>query len=177
MTIKAIRTTYKGIEFRSRTEARWALYFDELGIPWEYEREGYELAAGWYVPDFWLPRQEIWWEVKGQHPTEKEIAMAHELAAVEGHNVYIAVGGPSEQANSDGAFVLDEHPGVWNVSQRWAECLICGRLGVVFGGQPEWRQMCGHPENVPHNRSYEIAESRMDRAIEATKRQSFWEPK
>lgn len=38
MTIKAIRTTYKGIEFRGRTEARWALFFDELGIPWEYER-------------------------------------------------------------------------------------------------------------------------------------------
>jgi len=35
--VTAIQTTYRGIRFRSRTEARWAAFFDELGWPWEYE--------------------------------------------------------------------------------------------------------------------------------------------
>lgn len=51
--IKAIQTFYKGYKFRSRLEARWAVFFDALGLKWEYEPEGYELPDGsWYLPDF-----------------------------------------------------------------------------------------------------------------------------
>lgn len=53
--IKAIETVYKGITFRSRLEARWAVFFDQIGIKWVYEHEGYETPMGRYVPDFWLP--------------------------------------------------------------------------------------------------------------------------
>jgi hypothetical protein len=57
--IKPIDTLYKGYLFRSRLEARWAKFFDALGIQWEYEKEGYDLGdAGWYLPDFWLPQVE-----------------------------------------------------------------------------------------------------------------------
>ena len=53
MAIKAIQTVYKGYKFRSRLEARWAIFFDALGIDWGYEVEGYELSDGtWYLPDF-----------------------------------------------------------------------------------------------------------------------------
>lgn len=44
-TIKAIKTEYKGYRFRSRLEARWAVFFDALGVRWEYEKEGYELPS------------------------------------------------------------------------------------------------------------------------------------
>lgn len=65
--IKAIETQYKGYRFRSRLEARWAVFFDALGIEWEYEKEGYDLGeAGWYLPDFWLPEFGIWVEIKGK---------------------------------------------------------------------------------------------------------------
>ena len=40
--IKSIETNYKGYRFRSRTEARYAIFFDELGIKWEYELEGFK---------------------------------------------------------------------------------------------------------------------------------------
>lgn len=53
--IRAIETKYKGFRFRSRTEARWAVFFDAAGIRWEYEPEGYVLQSGPYLPDFWLP--------------------------------------------------------------------------------------------------------------------------
>lgn len=52
-SIKPIETTYNGYRFRSRLEARWAVFFDTLGIVYEYEPEGFELESGKrYLPDF-----------------------------------------------------------------------------------------------------------------------------
>ena len=53
MIIKAIETRYKGYRFRSRLEARWAVFFDACGYQWEYEPEGFHLPCGThYLPDF-----------------------------------------------------------------------------------------------------------------------------
>ena len=53
--MKAIQTEYKGYLFRSRLEARWAVFFDACGVRWEYEPEGYILPNGkFYLPDFLL---------------------------------------------------------------------------------------------------------------------------
>jgi hypothetical protein len=56
-----LQTHYKGTLFRSRLEARWALFFDTLGIDWEYEPEKVALGgvAGNIIPDFWLPTLEV----------------------------------------------------------------------------------------------------------------------
>jgi hypothetical protein len=54
VTLTPIETTYHGARFRSRLEARWAVCFSSLGIPWEYEPEGYRLDKGPYLPDFRL---------------------------------------------------------------------------------------------------------------------------
>lgn len=86
--IKAIETTYKGYRFRSRTEARWAVFFDALGVTWEYEPEGFDLTEAYqdyavtqqhrvqklpclkkgerllYLPDFYLPQQKRYIEIK-----------------------------------------------------------------------------------------------------------------
>lgn len=53
--IKPIETRYDGTLFRSRLEARWAVFFNRMGIRWTYEKEGYETPLGRYLPDFWLP--------------------------------------------------------------------------------------------------------------------------
>ena len=53
--MKVIETEYKGYRFRSRLEARWAVFFDACGVRWEYEPEGYVLPDGqYYLPDFLL---------------------------------------------------------------------------------------------------------------------------
>ena len=53
--IKAIQTEYNGYLFRSRLEARWAVFFDACGVDYEYEPEGYQLDNGLlYLPDFLL---------------------------------------------------------------------------------------------------------------------------
>lgn len=76
---KPIETHYGGYRFRSRLEARWAVFFDALGIRYEYEKEGYKLASGKYLPDFWLPDWKMWVEIKGRTPSEREQRLASEL--------------------------------------------------------------------------------------------------
>ena len=67
--IKAIETEYKGYKFRSRLEARWAVFFDKMGYKWQYELEGYrtnyDKNSIFYLPDFYLPDFHTWVEVKG----------------------------------------------------------------------------------------------------------------
>jgi hypothetical protein len=62
--MKPIETQYHGHRFRSRLEARWAVFFDTLGIEYWYEHEGFDLDGLWYLPDFWLPQYECWIEIK-----------------------------------------------------------------------------------------------------------------
>jgi hypothetical protein len=53
--IRPIATRHGGVLFRSRLEARWALFFDCLHIPWEYEPQGFDIGDGQaYLPDFIL---------------------------------------------------------------------------------------------------------------------------
>lgn len=80
MEIKAIETVYKGYRFRSRLEARWAVFFDALGWNWEYEQEGFELESGRYLPDFFFPEINYYAEVKGVEATEIEIKKCLELS-------------------------------------------------------------------------------------------------
>lgn len=64
--LRAIETTYAGCRFRSRLEARWAVFFDHLRIAWKYEHQGFETPDGLrYLPDFFLPAMRIFAEVKG----------------------------------------------------------------------------------------------------------------
>lgn len=72
--MKAIDTIYNGYKFRSRLEARWAVYFTEIGWQYDYEKEGFELEDGtWYLPDFYLPQIHTWIEVKPDIVTEEDI--------------------------------------------------------------------------------------------------------
>lgn len=64
--LRAIETTYLGYRFRSRLEARWAAFLTRLGVKFEYESEGYDLNGTRYLPDFWLPGNRTFIEVKAQ---------------------------------------------------------------------------------------------------------------
>ena len=97
--LRAIETAFKGYRFRSRLEARWAVFFDSLGIPWEYEKEGYDLDGVWYLPDFWLPKQQMWVEVKGAQPNivdDEGLRKAEVLAAHSGKLVLVVCGSIGE---------------------------------------------------------------------------------
>lgn len=86
---KAIETHYNDYRFRSRLEARWAVFFDTLGVRYIYEREGFDLGmAGWYLPDFWLPQFDCWVEIKG-NPTPESSAKSYALAKHTGKLVFM----------------------------------------------------------------------------------------
>lgn len=70
--IKPIETVYNGYRFRSRLEARWAVFFYMAGIKYEYEPEGFEVNGHLYLPDFYFPKYDIFGEVKGKPFTNEE---------------------------------------------------------------------------------------------------------
>jgi hypothetical protein len=98
---KPIETRYKGYRFRSRLEARWAVFFDELDINYHYELEGFELNEEWYLPDFYLPDEEpsSWIEVKPEVPSSQTewkelLKLLIELAKYKRENVIAILGEP-----------------------------------------------------------------------------------
>jgi hypothetical protein len=95
--IKAIETNYCGYRFRSRLEARYAVFFNALGIKWEYEFEGFVLPSGeYYLPDFFLPTFDggTYVEVKPKELTAEEREKCWQLCIGLKTNVWLAVGTP-----------------------------------------------------------------------------------
>ena len=108
MSIQAIETEYNGYKFRSRLEARWAVFFDALGIRYEYEKEGYQLSNityenqygyrtvmpgdVYYLPDFFLPDRDVWIEIKGDKCSDDDMNKAIRLHKSSGKTVCIAEG-------------------------------------------------------------------------------------
>jgi hypothetical protein len=96
-TIKSIPTSYAGINFRSRLEAKWAAFFDLCGWKWSYEPEGFD---GW-IPDFSLGELPTLVEVK-PFLREEEWKSCIEKIVASGckHNVVLL--------GSDATFFLDD---------------------------------------------------------------------
>jgi len=92
--MRAIETNYKGCRFRSRSEARWAVFFDRIGVTWRYEEQGFEFSGTRYLPDFWVPDWNIWVEIKGLEPTPEEIEKCRLLSEASGKHVLLISGEP-----------------------------------------------------------------------------------
>jgi len=113
--IKAIETSYRGCRFRSRLEARWAVFFDALGIKWEYEKEGFELDGRRYLPDFWIPYEAAesgwgWWiEIKPTPLDKSQIELLSALAKETGHRTYALCGEPWPDKHSVWEFQHHHH--------------------------------------------------------------------
>jgi len=175
--IKAIETYYKGCHFRSRLEARWAVFFDALGVEWSYEPEGFEwparpadpddddgpfgyglpeLFGGYYLPDFWLPSINTWFEVKGPEPDAEEWRILSEFRWTADGRLVVAVGDipyntdlsgypPAfSSANSLGLQTTDDY------NYAWCSCPRCGKFGIEYearGGRV-CGQRCGRPADA-----------------------------
>lgn len=146
--IKPIETRYKGYRFRSRLEARWAVFFDALGIEWEYEKEGYNLGEhGCYLPDFWLPRVgsrcigSCWVEVKPPVVQgDDKLSALVQLTKQDG----ILVTGPpqawSARSRQDGWYEYsfippsDKHEtdASWDNYMGLVQCFDCGQLKFEY---------------------------------------------
>lgn len=134
-TYRVIPTWYNGQKFRSRTEARWAVFFDRQGIEWEYEKEGYDLQGHWYLPDFWLPQVGVWAEVKGKRFEALENLKCIHLALFTGSPCLKLVGSPEVRA-----YMASEPDGQHQeyvlllAGSSLSQCLYCvGDSGYLSG--------------------------------------------
>lgn len=135
---RPIPTQYAGVRFRSRLEARWAVFFDSLGIRWVYEPDGLEIDGIWYLPDFWLPDLRRFFEVKPtrealDHGMPKIRALAESLPC----EVYASHEGvfPREPFSPEGFEMCASIAPTWLVcSLCWCECPACGELFVTAPG-------------------------------------------
>lgn len=172
--LKAIETRYNGYRFRSRLEARWAVFFDTLGVRYEYEPEGFDLDGLWYLPDFWLPEQRTWIEVKPETPggedlekiqrfanvlrglpaTEDRLALPDDTA--EPPQFVVLVGGPG-LSHSNGGDVPDSHEQYspyWDNYMEWTCCPGCGMVGIRFSGRGDYLG-CSCPESTNRKAGYD----------------------
>jgi hypothetical protein len=181
---RAINTQYAGRLFRSRLEARWAVFYNALGIPWMYEPEGFLLSDGAdsvaYLPDFYLPTLNCFIEIKPQEPSSTEQHKAAVLAQETGTRVFIFFGMPghhvfdgypSGQPGYDSAYLwdgtyLDEtgtRMGAFDNCYSWCVCLRCGEFGIEFQGRSE-RLSCRCYAN--ENRCYTYDDARVLKAYD-----------
>lgn len=147
-----IQTRYKGYHFRSRLEARWAVFMDALGLTWEYEPQGFDLDGVWYLPDFWLPFDRLWLEVKPFLETYEQSLDSHQkallLVAHTGQRAVQLKGGLDPiQAEEGGAHLIYRPDGEggsdWRGGVQWATCLECGRVSICDGSGHN-PMPCGH---------------------------------
>ncbi len=130
MTVKAIQTRYAGCHFRSRLEARWAVFFDALGISWEYEPQGYQhepWADGtvWrYLPDFYLPDLGCFVEVKGNTSQ-----ITDDYLTMLGHVGHFLPGVHSSWGTTRGLVLLGEIPRT-DHGQKWSHCHLTHHKGL-----------------------------------------------
>jgi hypothetical protein len=143
---KAIQTEYKGYRFRSRLEARWAVFLDSLGIPYEYEKDGYDLDGLWYLPDFWLPDHGCWLEIKAKMNWDDDSwDKAHKLAAHTGYPCYLVAGQawPEEYVILEFPATLPEDIHDTMSEGEFALCKRCDSL-AVREHENRWRRVGPH---------------------------------
>ncbi len=93
--IQAIETRFLGYRFRSRLEARWAVFFNSLRIEFQYEPEGFNLPDGLrYLPDFCLPQCRLYAEVKPLPLNPEELSKCRQLAIYSDMDTLLLVGPP-----------------------------------------------------------------------------------
>lgn len=130
--MKAIETVFDGYRFRSRLEARYAVFFKTLGIEYQYEVEGFDLDGVPYLPDFWLPKQQRWIEIKGQEPTSQELAKIEALEVATGYPACVFYGLPGD--NDGYAYFTCAHESnggkSFSSEVQWRRCPICKMVDV-----------------------------------------------
>lgn len=178
--LKPLPTLYAGVKFRSRLEARWAVFFDDLGLPWDYEHEGFELPSGNYLPDFWLRTIDTFFEVKPDN-YEGEDARWSDLVEASGHRLILATGMPAHPDDRAPGYhgwmqvyeiMGDEHKCNWDSHRQFCICPTCGKIGLEFDGRDG--RICRHPGYDEGGHNYH---PRVIAAYSAARGYRFWNPK
>lgn len=176
MTIQTKPTLCQGVTFRSRLEARWAVFFTSCGLRWEYEPEGFDTDHGAYLPDFCVNGQLI--EIKPMvRLDEVSLGMARlrEIQREFGYSLWILYGEPKE-----GGYLLQIVQAVESTTCEmlciFAQCRGCGRLSYGDLTLSAWGTV-GHHPGCDTDRQPVIGTEWMQRAYKAAMSERFGERK
>jgi hypothetical protein len=121
MTVRPIETRYDGCRFRSRLEARWAVFLNRMRIEWQYEPEGLEIDIGRrhmrWLPDFWLSSGQ-WAEVKGTLDPDEALRLLYLASGVSDCGVgtdVVVLGWIPKQDSLRWPVQLHKHGDLWAV--------------------------------------------------------------
>lgn len=148
--INAIETEYNGYKFRSRLEARWAVFFDTLDIQWVYEPEGFKIGEDtYYLPDFYLENvglrstelDGLWVEIKpGRSDEDNEHnEKLRKFVGEKGEPGALLVGEVANQGSNSGGvddyhyqYGFHEGNAWWDNFMRFMMCVECESVKFEF---------------------------------------------
>jgi hypothetical protein len=154
VSLQPIKTKYAGHFFRSRLEARWAVFFDSLKVRWEYEKEGFNLDGTWYLPDFYLPHLDLWVEIKPEPPEGIDHWPEHIAFDYFKHGGFVLLQGRPTISHYGKIGVYERGGKVWEIpfgpqieyvgyvpedcgSYYWCECPECGLISLQYNGRSD----------------------------------------
>lgn len=131
------RTEFKNTVYRSKLEAKWAVFFDSLGLRYEYEPHFEEVSLGYYpinyAPDFYLEDLDIHVEVKPKELEDSEIEKVLAWARDIGPMLILNQSYP-HQTDDGYPFVYwkykRDRPG--RIQRWWCECPQCGKIDLSY---------------------------------------------
>jgi hypothetical protein len=185
----AIPTLYNGYHFRSRLEAKWAVFMDVLDVGWRYEPEGYVVGGEPYLPDFYLPGLGAglgaFLEIKPTAPVSMSRAdrVAQHLADNSGKMVYVQIG-PLVAVERYGTAdtILAEPTDAWarayfpetgaDEPYLWCECPLCGCIDLSFDGRAA-RNYCRCYHDTNEDKQYNWRSARLLDAYEKARNMRF----
>jgi len=153
-------TTFNHVTYRSRKEARFAFALHALNITFVYEPMVFSRPQGGkYMPDFFLPQQQLWVELKPQRPHLEEELKCEEMSA-SGFRVVLMYGEKIEclpfrteatAKRESGSRDYKHKDGLRGMAWIDGEKLA-GDTVFVMGGNPRGHsalELCG-PTDQPH---------------------------
>lgn len=180
---RVIPTIYRSIKFRSRTEAKWAVFFDALGIVWEYEPEGYTDGSTSYLPDFLLTNFDVFWEIKGtEQYDEEKIEM---LVRGTSKSVVIAIGAPQSPLYGGNTLITASELTLFSGSRiHWAtndlvlaECQIHPDSGVqLFSCRFTGIEQDCTCDPVFQRSHFNVSGPQLTHAYDKVTSHRFWDP-
>jgi hypothetical protein len=106
--VGAVPGIFKGIQFRSQLEIRFATELEARGVNWVYESE--RLGDGSYLVDFYLPDYGAWVEVKGKFEPRDDFLLkdvATYLKKERGQRLFVYTSGKPRLVNPSGYRMLE----------------------------------------------------------------------
>jgi hypothetical protein len=163
--MRALRTNFDGITFRSKTKAQFAVFLDNEEIEYCYEPETYvlecvnsknETKTLKYMPDFYLQDIDCYLEIKNyssKRPLLQESLKAHLLAIESGKKCFIWFGPIRYNSNQNKGNMYCYNPdGTFEMFYKFTRCRKCGKIDITKDGLVE-NINCeceGKPKDVPN---------------------------